>query len=283
MYVDHRLIVVRRRTEHQLATAEDRLHRVEGLLIAIADIDEVIAVIRSSDDVESARQRLMIVFDLSRTQAEYILELRLRPDKVLPDELESERGELEAEIERLRAILADEQLLRRSFPRPLTARLGAPCCWSPTPRGGVLLLFAPLEIPDDPCWVLLSGTSLLPAPRCRPPRAVSEAPTMHLEGPSHRPRELGIVTSGRLVPTSLTFRPSLRPRTHRAAGGFVTELVTLAAGERIVGLASLADSEAPITLGTREGVKQVTPITGPRGLVDHFAQEGDEVIDRCRR
>src|SRR5690625_3466833 len=113
VYVNHRLVVVRRRTEHQLATCENRLHLVEGLLIAIADIDEVIAVIRSSDDVESARQRLMMVFDLSRTQAEYILELRLRRLTAFSRiASESERGELEAEIERLRAILADEQLLR---------------------------------------------------------------------------------------------------------------------------------------------------------------------------
>src|SRR5699024_2110925 len=59
VYVDHRLVVVRRRTEHLLGKAEDRLHLVEGLLIAIADIDEVIAVIRSSDDAEAARQRLI--------------------------------------------------------------------------------------------------------------------------------------------------------------------------------------------------------------------------------
>src|SRR5699024_7474068 len=159
VYVNHRLVVVRRRTEHQLATSENRLHLVEGLLIAIADIDEVIAVIRSSDDVESARQRLMIVFDLSRTQAEYILELRLRRlTKFSRIELETERGELEAEIERLREVVSEE--------------LGQVAAAHGTPRRTVLLesdasvavsssSAAPLEIPDDPCWVLLSGTGLL--------------------------------------------------------------------------------------------------------------------------
>src|SRR5690625_6122130 len=78
VYVDHRLQVVRRRSEFRLARRLERLHLVEGLLIAIADIDEVIAVIRSSDDADAARERLRMIFDLSEAQAEYILELRLR-------------------------------------------------------------------------------------------------------------------------------------------------------------------------------------------------------------
>ncbi len=77
-YLDHRLDVVRRRSEYRLARRRERLHLVDGLLIAILDIDEVIQVIRSSDDAEEARGRLMRVFDLSEVQAEYILELRLR-------------------------------------------------------------------------------------------------------------------------------------------------------------------------------------------------------------
>src|SRR6476619_2257569 len=73
VYVDFRTDVVRRRSEFRLGRAKDRLHLVEGLLIAILDIDEVIAIIRSSDDAESARTRLTQVFDLSLPQAEYIL------------------------------------------------------------------------------------------------------------------------------------------------------------------------------------------------------------------
>src|SRR5690606_37189653 len=78
VYVAHRLEVVTRRSRFRLARREERLHLVEGLLIAILDIDEVIQVIRSSDDSEQARARLRDVFDLSEPQAEYILELRLR-------------------------------------------------------------------------------------------------------------------------------------------------------------------------------------------------------------
>src|SRR3546814_13262517 len=74
VYLDHRIRVVTRRSEYRLARRRERLHLVEGLLIAILDIDEVIQVIRASDDGEQARGRLMDVFDLSQAQAEYILE-----------------------------------------------------------------------------------------------------------------------------------------------------------------------------------------------------------------
>ena len=78
VYVDHRISVVTRRSQYRLARRKERLHLVEGLLIAILDIDEVIQVIRSSDDTAAARTRLIEVFDLSQVQAEYILELQLR-------------------------------------------------------------------------------------------------------------------------------------------------------------------------------------------------------------
>src|SRR5699024_3385688 len=73
VYLTHRIDVVRRRTVFQLRKAKDRLHLVEGLLIAILDIDEVIQLIRSSEYAASARTRLMEVFDLSELQATYIL------------------------------------------------------------------------------------------------------------------------------------------------------------------------------------------------------------------
>src|SRR5699024_7315506 len=112
VYLDHRIEVVRRRTAYHLARHRERAHLVEGLLIAIADIDEVIQVIRSSEDAQSARSRLMTIFDLSEAQAEYILALRLRRlTKYSRLELEAEREELAAQIEQLRAILDDEALL----------------------------------------------------------------------------------------------------------------------------------------------------------------------------
>src|ERR1700744_3041861 len=113
IYIDHRIEVVRRRTEFRRRKREDRLHLVDGLMIALLDIDEVIGVIRSSDDSAAAKQRLMAVFDLSDIQAQYILDPPLRRltryDRL---ELERERDELRAEIEALTEILSSDERLR---------------------------------------------------------------------------------------------------------------------------------------------------------------------------
>ena len=122
VFVRHRLTVVTRRTRFRLGKRRERAHLVDGLLIAILDIDEVIAVIRSSDDAATARTRLMQVFDLTEPQASYILELQLRRlTKFSVIELEKERDELAREIEALEAILADDVLLRRVVSRELAA------------------------------------------------------------------------------------------------------------------------------------------------------------------
>ena len=130
VFVDHRLDITTRRSRFRLKKCEDRLHLVEGLLIAILDIDDVIAIIRSSDDVEIARERLMTAFDLSEAQANYILELRLRRlTKFSRIELETERDELMATIASLREILEDPELLRalvKKELREVSDRLGTP-------------------------------------------------------------------------------------------------------------------------------------------------------------
>src|SRR6187402_733307 len=122
VYVDHRIQVVTRRSRYRLARRQERLHLVEGLLIAILDIDEVIQVIRQSDDGEQARARLIDVFDLSELQAEYILELRLRRlTKFSRIELEAEADKLRAEIEYLEGLLGSEALIRAQVARELEA------------------------------------------------------------------------------------------------------------------------------------------------------------------
>src|SRR3990170_749197 len=114
VYLEHRYDVTRRRSEFRRKKAQDRLHIVDGLLIAILDIDEVIQIIRTSDDAAAARARLMEIYDLSEIQANYILDMPLRRlTKFSKLELETEKGELEREIEALTAILEDENLLRK--------------------------------------------------------------------------------------------------------------------------------------------------------------------------
>jgi DNA gyrase subunit A len=167
IYVDHRIDVVRRRTEYRRTRRQDRLHLIDGLIIALLNIDEVIQVIRSSDDAAAARERLMSVFDLSQVQAQYILDTPLRRltkyDKL---ELEREGEKLRAEIAELTAILESERALRELVSSELAdvaKRFG-------TPRRTVLLeasgtatrsAAVPLEVTDDPCTVLLSSAGLL--------------------------------------------------------------------------------------------------------------------------
>lgn len=110
-YVNHRHDVVIRRTQFELEQAEKRAHIVAGLLIALDHIDEVIAIIRSSETVEEARAGLMEKFGLSEIQARAIVDMRLRALVGLEREnLQKEYDELMALIERLKMILADVNL-----------------------------------------------------------------------------------------------------------------------------------------------------------------------------
>ena len=112
VWVDHRRVVIRRLSEFRRKKALERLHLVEGLLLAMVDIDEVIQVIRSSDDAEAAKTKLIAVFDLDEIQAQYILDLRLRRlTKMSRIELEAERDDLKRRIEELERILASDEAL----------------------------------------------------------------------------------------------------------------------------------------------------------------------------
>ena len=167
VFLGHRFDVVRRRSVFRRGRAADRLHLVDGLLIAILDIDEVIQLIRSSDNAAAAKERLISVFDLTSTQADYILDMPLRRlTKFSRIELEKEKSELERTIEELDAILADDALLRKV----VSDELAEVAKTYGTPRRTVLLESAgttvtsaatPLEVADDPCIAFLSSTGLL--------------------------------------------------------------------------------------------------------------------------
>ena len=141
---------------------------MEGLLIAILDIDEVMQVIRASDDSHAAGTKLKEVFDLSEEQTQYILELRLRRlTKFSRIELETERDELTAEIATLEALLADTALIRKTVQTELQETKAA----YDTPRRTVLSGAQPtppraatapenLQISDSACQVLVSGSGM---------------------------------------------------------------------------------------------------------------------------
>ena len=292
-YVDFRIGVVRRRTEYRLRRRQERLHLVEGLLVAILDIDEVIQLIRGSDDTAMARARLISVFDLSELQADYILELQLRRlTKFSRIELEAERDELRRQIEELEAVLADEKLLHRTVSSELADVAKA----HGTPRRTVLLESAgtpasvatPLEVADDPCWVLLSSTGLLARTSSADPvpseggRAKHDAIIGAVRTTARG--EFALVTSrGRMVRLSALELPTLPPlggAPSLSGGAPLAVYVDLPPGEEPLTIVPL-DADGPgIAVGTAGGVvKRVTADHPGRPDWEVIAlREGDRLV-----
>jgi DNA gyrase subunit A len=278
IYVDHRLDVVRRRCEFRRRKREERLHLVDGILIALLNIDEVIQVIRSSDDAAAAKQRLMQIFDLTEIQAQYILDTPLRRltryDRL---ELEREQDTLRAEIAELTEILSSDTKLRALVSDELAdvaKKYG-------TPRrtllldgdGAALPAAVPLEVTDDPCVVVLSATGRLarfPIPdspsregeHAKQTRG-SEDVVASVVASTARGTIGAITTAGRMIKLSVIEVPALQPNPASpslSSGAPVTEFVTLAPGERVIALASVESPGAGIALGTASGVvKRVQP------------------------
>lgn len=282
VYVDHRIQVVTRRSAYRLARRLERLHLVEGLLIAILDIDEVIQVIRASDDTEQARTRLIEVFDLSQIQAEYILELRLRRlTRFSRIELEAERDQLLAEIRELQALLASKQAIRSLVSDELATvadRFGTPRRTllteaRPSIAGASTKRAAVLEVTDTPTRVYLSTTGRIArvdlppaedgqAERITPAhrRSKHDAVLSALDTSSRA--EIGAVTNrGRLIRFSPVDLPVMPPTSIQLAAGVrVRDYLGLTGkGEVVLALVSL-ESDRAIALGTKQGVvKRVTP------------------------
>ena len=300
VYLAHRLDVVRRRSEFRRTKAADRLHLVEGLLVAILDIDEVIAVIRSSDDTASARARLMSVFDLSEVQANYILEMPLRRlTKFSRIELETEQDELTRTIAELDRLLTDPDALRELVSRELSEVAAAHA----TPRRTVLLegpapvrgpaTAAPLELADDPCEVLLSSTGLLARrslPESAPATTAGAGPRGTHDVVVARASAtvrgfVGVLTSaGRVVRMHVLDLPAL-PGTAgpvSLAGGVpLGAFVTLEKGEAVVGLASLLPDAPTLALATAGGtIKRVAAEPAPNrdGWEVIRLADGDRVV-----
>ncbi|MBN9150270.1 MAG: DNA topoisomerase IV subunit A [Micrococcales bacterium] len=307
VYVDHRISVTTRRTTFRLARRQERLHLVDGLLIAILDIDEVIQVIRASDDSDVARKRLMDVFDLSEVQAEYILELRLRRlTKFSRIELEAERDKLRAEIAELERLLSDAALIRQLVSEELEAvaeEFGTPrrtlltearasiATADSSRAAGSKAAPVSLEIEDTPCRVLLSTTGRII--RVDLGDGMSDGPARAARRSKHDAirssvvttsrTEIGAITNlGRLVRLSPVDLPQVPENSIQlAAGAKVAEYLALdAKKERVVALVSL-ESEAPVAVGTKQGtVKRLAAGDYPsRPDFDVISlKDGDEVV-----
>ncbi|BCB77043.1 DNA topoisomerase 4 subunit A [Phytohabitans flavus] len=303
VFLHHRYEVVTRRTTYRRRKRQERLHLVDGLLIALLDIDKVVRLIRASENAQAAKDGLMSQFKLSEIQATYILDTPLRRltrfDRL---ELEAEGEKLRAEIAELSTILDDDQVLKKvvsdelaavakEFTRPRrTTLIGGDLketLAASVPSG-------PLEVGDDPCQVILSASGLVArtaveseeAPEGRSRRGrVKHDSVRAVVHSTARGRVLLVTSHGRAFKTEVLPLPVLPEQsgTVSLSGGMsASELVPLAAGETVIGLAPLTAEGSPgLALGTKQGVVKIcTPEWPVRS--DEFEviglREGDEVI-----
>lgn len=303
VYVDHRISVVTRRSQYRLDRRRERLHLVEGLLIAILDIDEVIQLIRTSDDGDAAKARLIEVFDLSVLQAEYILELRLRRlTKFSRMELEAEADKLRTEIASLEKLLASPSAVRAQVSDELgeaAERYGTPRRTALTAESAATVrsksstsVASHLELADTPCLVLLTATG-----RIARVDQTDGVDAITLSAPSRRSKhdairsrlltssrtEIGAVTtSGRIIrftPLELPVLPAQSVQLS-AAVKVADYLALPQRSEQVLALVDLA-AETPLALGTAQGVvKRVAAGNYPaKPEFDVIAlKDGDRVV-----
>jgi DNA gyrase subunit A len=297
VFLDHRLEVIRRRSAFRLKKAQTRLHLVEGLLIAILDIDEVIQVIRGSDDAAAARERLIAVFDLSVEQANYILEMPLRRlTKFSRLELESEREELRSTITGLEELLGSDEILRQT----LDGELAAMASSFGDARRTVLLdsagpapAAADLEVPDEPCQVLVSVTGM--AARTAGPgtpsaggKRMAHDALLAIVAATTRGQVGVLLSDGQIVPLDVVDLPALpdtadSPSLKSTVG--LREFLHLPADVEVVGVAAFGATVALVTalgkvkrLDLAPGTRQALALDSKDALVAAFTVLPDDDV-----
>lgn len=294
-YLAHRVLVTRRRSANRLGKKQARLHLIEGLLIAILSIDEVIQVIRTSEEVDQARSRLMQIFDLSEIQAEYILELRLRRlTKFSKIELENEKAQLLGEIAELERILGSEAVLRELVSDELaavaakygderrTTLLDADAEVKPISNAKAASISA--ELADTACVVVLTATGLLGRIEAGVGAVAGGKRKRHdvvrtlLETTTRK--DLGFVTStGRMLRIHAGDVPPSGSLFDAGNAVKARDFLGLAKNEQVVNMVSL-EGDAPLAIGTASGVvKRVVADwpTKPEFEVITL-KDGDEVV-----
>ena len=295
VFLAHRILVTRRRSNNRLGKKQARLHLLEGLLKAILEIDEVIRIIRTSDEVDEARNGLMTKFSLSEIQAEYILELKLRRlTKFSKIELESEANTLKSEIELLEKLLSNEALLKNLVADELQAvadKYGDARRTQLLSETGEVkavsnakAVASGAELADTDCSILLTSSGLLG----RTPAYVASIPgakrkrhdgvANHIETSTRT--DIGFVTSagrmlrihaGDIPPVGDTFDPS--------SAVSATEFLGLKGEEKLIGVFDLS-SESEIAVATAQGI--IKRVTADWPNKDDFEvitlKEGDRLI-----
>lgn len=293
VFVDHRLEVTRRQHAHILAKKEERLHLVEGLLRAVLDIDDVIQIVRQSEDAAEAKSRLMIAFELSQIQAEHILALRLRRlTKLATIDLESEKDQLLEDLNHHRGILGSKELLAKEVASGLVEVSKTLA----TPRRTVLLEDAPiqragkpkdedLQLADTPCVVVLTQSGTVgrlggSEPPASPTRTEGDL-WLSYGATTVRGDILVITADGFAHRIPAEVLPGLaRSDLAQSLAGSVPVADLLGSNAKAIGIVSYGD-DTTLTLGTKQGIvkcvkpdwpanKDVFPVIG--------LAEGDEIV-----
>jgi DNA gyrase subunit A len=297
-YVEYQVEVVTRRTRFDLDKAEKRAHILEGLLIALAHLDEVIDLIKKSRTVEDARKGLMKRFKLSQEQAQAILDMRLqRLTGLERDKVKAEHEELKKEIARLKEILDDENKLKAIIVDELLAIKKR---FSDRRRTEIVPDYEDLEIEDliaeEEVVVTITHSGYvkrLPITTYRTQRRGGRGVMgMNLKEGDFVER-LFIASTHHYIHFFSNRGKSYRlkvyelPEGSRAARGHaLVNLLPLASGEKICSVIATRDypEDAFLVMATRQGMIKKTPFKNydsPRrdGLIAISLMEEDEVID----
>ncbi len=299
VYLTHRLSVIRRRTANRLGKREARLHLIDGLLIAVLNIDEVIQVIRTSDEVDEARTKLRKVFELSELQAEYILELRLRRlTKFSQIELESEKAQLQAEIVELKRILASKQALDDVVIAELQAVADKHGDARRTtlisdyeevkPMSVAKVAGMNAQLVDSPSMVRVTTSGLISridsddvAVVIGTKRKRHDAVMIRVKTTTRS--DIGFVTNlGRVVRIHVADIPAISDPTDVAGGAKASDFLGLAKKERLLHAFELAETTG-LSIGTKLGtVKRLSADWPAKHEFEIIAlKPGDELVGAC--
>jgi DNA gyrase subunit A len=297
-YVEHQRTVIVRRSRFELAKAEERAHILEGLLTALDHLDEVIALIRSSQDPAAARAGLMASFGLSERQAQAILDLRLHRLTALErSKIQEEHEAVMKEIAYLRALLASEEMLRSVIKQELSeirSRYADERRTRITAEEGSLAVED--LIADEPCVVTMTHQGYIKRqpltnyrPQRRGGRGISGMHTKeedfveHLFATSTHETMLFFTNLGKAYRLKVHEVPEAG---RNARGTAIVNLLALAGGEGVTAVITLKEEEAEgyLFMATRRGVVKRLGLDEMRsirqsGIIALSLTPGDELID----
>ncbi|MBC9705765.1 MAG: DNA topoisomerase IV subunit A [Enterococcus sp.] len=286
IFIEHRINVVTKRSQHRKDKKEARLHILEGMLKAIANIDEVIAIVRKAENAEVAQKNLMKRFKIDEIQADYILAINLgRLTKFEKLQLEDEQAKLRNEVAELAKILSDESVLRdviakelvdvrKQIDRPRRSVIVGGSIAEHLEESKKAVKALSVEIADEPCTISLSAKGGI-VRSASPKRGKGVIATVNT---TTRGRFVAVTNKGN------AYRIDALHVSEKAASVSSVLPSPLAKGEKVITLAGTTVEDgktAGLALGTKQGIVKVQALNWPT-KTDTFSvinlQDGDEIL-----